>query len=288
MTTYFFTAHVSQVCVEAFSCRAHIEEYDEPSIFSPTQATLRKLREMKRTHSQHDVDVERQRLYREDMLESYRANDRWSMFTGQTVLVTDACSDDLAAFRLPLATILKRIGWVYGGDLGDVYDRKAGTHLWVDTETGGFSPSDHALLEVGALMTRGVDGPVVDALHATLRTPGAINDQAAQINGYRGADWDRSMRQRPEDYVRDFVQRYDLTHLVGWNAPFDAGFLSKVADVSKLTLLDLRKGQKGGLQKNLERYGLDAGMAHTAEGDIVATRVLHRHLVQGRQSAKSL
>jgi DNA polymerase III epsilon subunit-like protein len=170
--------------------------------------------------------------------------------------------------------------------------------VWFDTETGGFNPDRHPVIELGALIT----DPLGQILHGEFHTLIApwceVPKDAAAVNGYCPEDWAGAPSLRDAMAAwRAWLPPGPFVS-AGYNVPFDLRFLhasfarakvpmpewSKdraldVCTVAKQKLRGATAGHK--LTTVAAHFGLDTTGAHSAFADIRLTREVFLRLTRG-------
>jgi DNA polymerase III alpha subunit (gram-positive type) len=101
--------------------------------------------------------------------------------------------------------------------------------LFIDVETGGLQPREHALLSVACLAV--IDDRLVDMLYLQLQPVKTVTVDALRVNRIN-LDEHRAYGMHPRDayhHFQSWMQRVfqDKPYLVGWNVRFDAAFLDE-------------------------------------------------------------
>lgn len=164
-------------------------------------------------------------------------------------------------------------------------------YVFIDTETGGLNHATDALLSI-ALLAVTPEGEIVDTLEefvnpTTFTSPRNVSMAALNVNQLNLAE----LLQRGK-HINDvtkaidtFLNRWctykDKGIFVGWNVPFDLGFLHSVYDSSKIMhrrSLDLMSVAMF-VQPGLKSYALSEVLKehtinvlnHDAMGDVMGT-----------------
>lgn len=161
--------------------------------------------------------------------------------------------------------------------------------IWIDTETTGLVPSEHGIVELGAI----IEGNPTK-LFSRICNPGDVvyDPKALEVNGISMEE----IQSRPSinDMLREFDQYvYDRAMIAGHNvAGFDIPFLKEAYKragmkwrfhyhcldtmimAEGLKYWGLLETRSVSLQALLTKFGIDPGDAHRAMDDIKATREL--------------
>ena len=192
---------------------------------------------------------------------------------------------------------------------------KAGRYLVVDTETTGLHPARHGLIELAAAA---LDGQLIllDAFQADVCPPEGVeyDPEALQINGFtleriRAGISYRMVCERFLNFLNKYFSAEPI--VIGQFYPFDYAFLEQVFSTSGYRdglaaafkgndIIDTKAlansinahallkerpvpfpvtslSKPGGLK---ERFGITAYQAHSAMGDVLATREVLIKLLQ--------
>jgi DNA polymerase-3 subunit epsilon len=162
----------------------------------------------------------------------------------------------------------------------------------VDVETSGLAPR-HRLLQVGVVVVDG-DGHVLDRWSSLLapRSRWFFRVGPTSLHGIRRRD----VRHAPPAQVvlRELAERLEGNRFVAHNAPFDIGFLQRVAarhgvampiNAPLCTLrmsraLDPERRSRHRLTDLCERYGVELVRPHDALADADATAAVLPHLLR--------
>ena len=184
---------------------------------------------------------------------------------------------------------------------------KNGAYLIIDTETTGLHPAKHGLIELAAAaLDQKLD--VIETFQADVCPPAGceIDPEAMQVNGFTRERINRGISYAVVcERFREFIMKHFSAEpvVIGQFYPFDYAFLDQVFSASgygdgfaavvkgndfidtkalanSLNLRALLKGQPkpfastslsrpGGLK---DRFGAMGHQAHTALGDVLATR----------------
>lgn len=147
--------------------------------------------------------------------------------------------------------------------------------LVIDTETAGLDPKD-GVVEVALIEVDGNLDPVVTH-HSLIDPEGPISASASGVHGIVFADVADSPTLRQffdMDGVRDYC-RGPLT-VIGHNVDFDIRFLARYLpdNITKVCTLRLARhlypdAENHKLQTLRYQFGLEAGSAHSADGDAI-------------------
>ena len=115
---------------------------------------------------------------------------------------------------------------------------KSNKILWLDVETTGLDSKKNGIIQIAAIYTRDLDGPVISTFEGTCSAKGFdIEKEALEVNGIDKKDLKK--RRPPIDLLDDFVKwmqnfidpydRNDKFFVAGYNARFDVGFVNNWA-----------------------------------------------------------
>jgi DNA polymerase III epsilon subunit-like protein len=110
--------------------------------------------------------------------------------------------------------------------------------VYVDTETGGFYPSVHALLSVAAVEWGGKE-PFVAYVTVESQPGKVVDPKAAKVNGYSRERWEELGAQPLEVVMRrllNWMEQRPSRSVVAHNAAFDRAFLMEAERVTGLQL----------------------------------------------------
>ena len=299
-----FTSNVSNRAVEHLRADGWLVvdiDHDEADPdwwpLSPSPQTIVRVREARRGKDYQTVKKTMRESYTADLCTSYKEHRSTFDAIGKNPNVVIVDGDD-GTYRDALVDVLGRLGHRSLSPLLHGSNYEGSPVVWVDTETGGTSQK-HALLEIGAMVTEGLEGRVLSRYHAlVLPTPGLlIEDAASAINGYSKQDWVHAESEHAA--VRGFgnwLRRYAASgsiHAAGYNPSFDLrmlgyaaariedGWLHELLRTAQAT--DVHQAWKGKLGTPNNKLGTvcDAagvdhwGPPHSAEADICRTRRFH-------------
>ena len=156
--------------------------------------------------------------------------------------------------------------------------------LFFDLETGGFSPRNDAILELGAILTNKSATRVIQTLNLKLTPePGTeIHAAAAAVNHYDPAIW--ALESIPLHLglsQLDALLAAGPVVIVGHTPFFDWSFLSVVAERNSwyptniYGLINTQDLAPGRLSDICDRLHIEIGLRHTALADAAACRQIY-------------
>lgn len=164
----------------------------------------------------------------------------------------------------------------------------------IDTETGGFSPEKHELLEAHVLLVDDQDWTVIHDVGGRIFPTGRlqISPGAVRVNGYEALLWEATARPAAQVVPQVLVVAMHADAWVGCNAGFDVRFLQaaarrlgfdfeprEIVDVGVLGKSDCDRGSRVGLDKICERLGIPTRAGtHTARDDCYRTLAVLPHV----------
>ena len=178
---------------------------------------------------------------------------------------------------------------------------KANTQAVIDIETGGFSKSKNAIIEIAFVITD-IKNNVLDSFETIVKRydqengePMIYSSQAEEVHKISEEDQINKGKDPKEvcEKIEEFFKQYNVTHLVAHNARFDSDRLKIFFDRFKpdheidfeeyVCTMNLAKKRI-----NLESYSLNYlceyfsvknEKAHRALSDVTATNEVLKHLM---------
>jgi len=187
--------------------------------------------------------------------------------------------------------------------------------LWIDTETTGLDADKHGIVEIGIIID--INGKIENKIRSTMRPTGRLaDDRALEVNGFT-RDRIRNLYPWENVYVpvMDHISMIGMDHAIydsfflgGQNVGFDNRFMcswqkqcgsttkndwSAIVNQDSNTFIDTQKVfkelKKTGFVPESEStklgnickyFGVSLENAHTAMGDIEATREVYYKMME--------
>lgn len=290
-----------------------IDHDDPPGTFwplCPSAKTVTAARIARRCESYQCVRAVIRNAYTADLRAAYKTHRAAfdAIKNAPGAIILDAEHDD--TYRQTLLDVLVRLGHRHISPLlhGTGYEQPV--VIWLDLETGGVTPK-HALLEIAAIATQGLDGEILGRYHGLVQPDPnlMLDDIAAQKNGYTRQGWIHAQHEHVSvagfsKWLRQFcvsenglLGPKDVLNVAGYSVHFDLRQLGHAAarisdgwlhellrtaeshDVMNMHKVAISRGDSKKLTAVCADKGIDFwGPAHGAEPDICATRRLHLKL----------
>lgn len=187
--------------------------------------------------------------------------------------------------------------------------------LWIDTETTGLDANVHGIVEIGIIID--INGKIENKIRSTMKPTGRIaDDKALEVNGFTREQisnlypWEL-VYIPVMDHINMIMMDnkiYDSFILGGQNVPFDNRFMcswekqcgsttkgdwSALVNQDKNTFVDTKNvfkelkkrgivpdSESGKLGNICKFFGVSLENAHTAMGDIEATREVYYKMME--------
>lgn len=156
------------------------------------------------------------------------------------------------------------------------------TYVVLDCETTGLSATNDEIIEIA--MAKFIKGQEVDRLHSLVRPTCQLPRRITQLTGITNDDLkDAPLIEDIAPKMWDFIQGY---YLVGYNIPFDIGFIKKAfaqldyegvfnyVDVLQLARKAYPDMPNHKLATLIQAFNLADGQTHRAFDDVICTQKL--------------